>query len=98
MFHFLLNEGPLFWGHLVHFRGCNKLPPTGWFQEPQPFPTVGPPFQLAQVTELESSANFPAEMEKFQQVLTRVRESQMAVMWVFYRNPGFRYEFGKPKR
>lgn len=27
-----------------------------------------------QVTELESSANFPAEMEKFQQVLTRVDE------------------------
>ena len=26
MFHFLLNW-PLFWGHLVHFRGCNKLPP-----------------------------------------------------------------------
>eukprot|EP00913_Durusdinium_trenchii_P012836 g12052.t1 len=27
-----------------------------------------------QVTELESTANFPAEMEKFQQVLTRVDE------------------------
>ncbi len=45
---------------------------------PPTTPNPGPS-RSRQVTELESSANFPAEMEKFQQVLTRVRESQMAV-------------------
>ena len=35
--------------------------------------------RVVQVTELESTANFPAEMEKFQQVLTRAPRRKQGV-------------------